>query len=238
MDALDSPLLWMNFILWIIGIGLILIVAKICRNLSQKREYQADEAQQRTFNIWSYFFILLAISNILILIWRFAIPESNAILIDIIERSSNVLFYLACFIKVYDIEKSLIRSDWYHHHYFSTISIIAILINAAVPPAFLKAISAYQLAFLILVTISFAVFPIIYLYVALKSSGKIRRGALKVCVGAMFLALGYLFRPENLEGYRGLSPGLNTLIDSLYITAPIAIIIAVLLIYHSFRDIE
>jgi hypothetical protein len=232
METLDNPVLWTNFILWISNTALALLIATMCFNRSEKSE----DTQRRTFKTWTFFFIFLAISNVLMLIWRFAI--SDALWVDILERTSNVLFYAACFIKVNDIEKSVIKSEWYKRYYFSAISLIAIFVNAIVPPSTLKIISIYQVVFIGLVTASYAVFPIIYFYVALKSSDTIRRGALKVCVGAVFLALGYLFRPENLEAYRGISSVLNSIIDSFYITAPIAIFLAMFLIYSSFRNIE
>jgi len=232
METLDNPLLWTNFILWISSTILALFVAMICFNRSKRSE----DIQKRTFNTWTYFFVLLAVSNLLILVWRFAI--SDAFWVDILERTSNVLFYAAIFIKVNDIEKSVIQSGWYKRYYFSAISLIAIFVNAIVQPSILKIISVYQVVFLVLVTVSYAVFPIIYFYVAIKSSDRIRRGALQVCVGSIFLALGYLFRPENLEAYRVISPALNNLIDSLYIIAPVGIIFAIFLIYSSFKNIQ
>lgn len=237
MDSLTDPLMSANFTLWIVITVLILFIAfKAFRSTTIVTESTTDDSQKKTLRMWGYFFIILAISNILILTWRFAITD--VLVSDIIERTANTLFYFACFMKVVDIEKGLIQAKWYRTYYFSAVMFITILINVFVSPAFLKVISAWQVAFLIMGTIGFSVFPIIYFYVSRKSTGKVRSNALKVSAGAVFLAIGYLFRPENVSAYYGLSPLIDLAINCFYITAPIVIVIGVVLIYDSFAKLE
>ncbi|NVM31996.1 MAG: hypothetical protein HWN65_24360 [Candidatus Helarchaeota archaeon] len=78
-------------------------------------------------------------------------------------------------------------------------------------------------------------FPLIYLYVAKKSTGKARLDAFKVNRAAILFFFGYLFRPENLVKYGELSTIMGTLVNALFIVSPITIMIAALLIYDSFR---
>ena len=229
METLNNPLIWANFILWIVGTALILIIGMIVFRLSQKTEIEQDEAQKKHLLTWGYFFLILVISNVLILLWRFAI--SNSFFLDILERCANALFYTACFIKVFDIEKRGMKKKRY---FFSYIIGIIIILNLVVSPSLLKTISPLQIAFICIVTLGYSVFPIIYFLVSRQAMGEVRGNALKVSAGAIFLALGYLFRPENLVAYR-ITPFLNTVIDCFYITCPISIIIGILLIYESFR---
>ncbi|MHA1275873.1 MAG: hypothetical protein ACTSQI_05335 [Candidatus Helarchaeota archaeon] len=239
MDSLLDPLMSANFTLWICITILILYIAIFSFRGARSLQTTIDQSQKKNLRRWGYFFLLLTISNILILTWRFAF--SNGIITDILERSANALFYCACFIKVVDIEKSLIESDSfprYTRYYFSSIVCITILINIIVPPRSLKIISPWQITFLLIVTIGYSVFPIIYFYVSRKSSGKVRFDALKVSIGAIFLALGYLFRPENLIAYYGMSNFIDTVINLFYLTAPIDIVVGVLLIFDSYRRLE
>ncbi|NVM52350.1 MAG: hypothetical protein HWN66_01520, partial [Candidatus Helarchaeota archaeon] len=143
--------------------------------------------------------------------------------------------FVACFVRIFQIEKSLIKLEWYKRHYFAAIVFVTIFINIFVNPVYLKTPSAFQFIFLAILGLGYLVFPMIYYYVASKSTGDIRKNALKVFVGAGFIALGFLFRYQNLEGYIGANTLLNTLIEYLYITAPISLILGTLFIYDGFR---
>ncbi len=234
-ETLDSPLLWTNFIFWICNTALIVWIGLRSFELVKEAGEDIDDSQKRSLQTWGYFFLILAISNVLILTWRFIVTD--VYFINSLESTANALFYIACFIKVLTIERSLIESKWYQRFYFSFIICITIFINLIVPPSFLKIISPFQILFIVIITVGYSVFPISYFYVSRKSSGKVARSALKVSAGAIFLALGYLMGPSNLEAYR-LTPFLNMVIDIFYISAPIAIVIGTLLIYDSFRKIE
>ncbi|NVM27325.1 MAG: hypothetical protein HWN65_00675 [Candidatus Helarchaeota archaeon] len=100
----------------------------------------------------------------------------------------------------------------------------------------LKDIGLLQILFLILIALGYVMFPLIYLYVAKKSTGKARLDAFKVNRAAILLFFGYLFRPENLIEYGKLSSLMETLVNALFIVSPITIVIAALLIYDSFRN--
>ena len=232
MEPLDNQLVWTNFLLLIEATLFSFIIALICFNKSKERGEKEGSGRDKNLAIWGYFFLILAFANILILLWRFAFTEN--IVVDIMERASNALFYFAVFIRVLDIEKRVFEKKRY---YFSIILVAVVLINILVPPDFLKTISVWQVVFLVIVTVGYSVFPIIYFQLYRKSSGDIRSNALKVTVGACVLALGYLFRPENLVAYRT-TPLLNIVVDIFYITAPIAIIIGAFLMYDSFRKEE
>ena len=235
MDSLNSdPRMWANFILWICNTVLVLFIAMLSFKLAEFKEDKGDESEAKNLRIWGYFFVILALSQIANLIWRFAV--SDALLIEILLRTAHTLFYVALFIRVLNIEKSLIELNWYKRYYFSAIVLISIIINIVTPTWVITEISLLQVILFAFVTLGFSVFPIIYFYVASKSSGTVRTNALKVSAGAVFLALGYLFNPQTLEGYRVI-PGLGYWIDWLYITAPVSIIIGALLIYDSYRKI-
>ncbi len=233
LDTLDNQLIWTNFLLWIEATLFILIIAWMSFKFSKERGASAGANRERNLFLWGCFFFILAISNVLILTWRFAVTEIP-LAVEILERGSNALFYFACFVRVFDIEKRVFEKKRY---YFSIILGITVLINLIVPPNMLKTISPWQIAFLVIVTAGYSVFPIIYFQLFRKSVGKIRANAMKVSAGAIFLAVGYLFRPENLVAYR-LNPFFNMVIDIFYITAPIAVFIGAYLIYDSYRKVE
>ncbi|MHA1338445.1 MAG: hypothetical protein ACTSRZ_01805 [Promethearchaeota archaeon] len=233
MSIQDNPLELTNFILWIANTIFLCFLAiisyKSTKSLEGKEEFYIKSRQT-----WTYFFIIMFIMNIIMIIWKFFIKDQ--FIIDILERISNTLFYVAIFIKIQHIEKSINRLEVYKGYYFSITLIIICGITALVDPDYYKYPGPFQVIAISIAIVGFAIFPIIYFLITLKSKGEIRVDAFMISAGAVFLALGYLFRPSNLVYYR-ITPTLNMLIDWLYITSPISIIIGSVLIFISFRKI-
>ena len=101
IETLDNPLLWTNLLLWICNTALVVWIGIRSFKLTQEKGANIDESQKRNLQTWGYFFLILAISNILILTWRFVV--SDIYFVNSLDSTANALFYIACFIKVLTI---------------------------------------------------------------------------------------------------------------------------------------
>ncbi|MHA1145766.1 MAG: hypothetical protein ACTSRW_13585 [Candidatus Helarchaeota archaeon] len=231
---LSNPLLLVNFILWCSNTILAFVVVSICFYKDVKRE-DLDDIEKRNLRTWSAFFLILITANVLTLIWRFLMADF--LIINILERISNVLVISASFIKIIHVEKVINKMKYYKGYYFTIILAIVIFILAFIDPNLLKVVSPFQTFFIAISFAGYSIFPIIYFYVSIKSSdNELRYNGLKVSAGAVFIGLGVVIRPQNLIGYVNIPP-VCYFIDWFYITAPISIIIGIILIYDSFRRI-
>ncbi|MHA1274554.1 MAG: hypothetical protein ACTSQP_05370 [Promethearchaeota archaeon] len=232
-----SLILGISLILWILGIiiGIVIVVFSLIKILLKKYSKEFEESRFARVNIytWIIFLMLIACANILTTIIQFY--TSNQAISGILERISIVLIYTAIFAKVIYIENSLNRLEYYRGHYFTIISIITILVFIFVDPEFLKKISPLQIILIFLIFIDYSLMPVLYFYLALKTTGQSRKDALKISAGSVFIGLGLLFRPLNLQGYYGITQLLDALINYTNITAPISIIIGFILIFNGFR---
>ena len=66
-----------------------------------------EDTEKRNIKIWSYYLIILMIAITINILWRHFISPSEILIINIFERISNSLIYLACLVKITDIEKSM-----------------------------------------------------------------------------------------------------------------------------------
>ncbi|MFX1378183.1 MAG: hypothetical protein ACFFA4_03745 [Promethearchaeota archaeon] len=80
---------------------------------------------------------------------------------------------------------------------------------------------------------TFSLFLIFFIF--FKNTGTERSKSLKIIFGTIFLGMGYLLKPEILEGYIGTSEILEAFKMVSNIIVPILFIIGLLLIFDSYR---
>ena len=231
--SLDNQFVFINFILFYIALSLVLVFSIITIVYYYKKKDELEDSDKKSVFSWMLFFIIIVIQLFIMSLWKFWITD--VFLANILERIANTLVFLAMLIKVIDIERSCNKLDYYKGYWFSIVSGISMSISILIDPVILKVISPFQMVFVAMMFCGVAIFPIIYFYVAIKSLGNIRTNALLVSAGAVFIGLGYLFRPANLIAYR-VDPILNILVDYLYITFPISLMIGFTLIFISMRN--
>ncbi len=215
-----------NYVLW--G-GVIAFALCLCIMAFRKGRGESNEVEKSNKTTWALFLLLIAIDGGIMLAWKLPV-SGDALFLNLMERAFNSVFFLAAFIKVVNIEKSINNLKFYKGYWFSIVSAVNVCLNLFIDPDFLKTISPFQVVFIIIIFFGFAIFPIIYLYVAMKSSGDIKAGSLKVSAGAVLLGLGFLFRPENLDAYVSLGGLIPGLLPYLNLTSPISVLIGLLLI--------
>ncbi|MHC1591147.1 MAG: hypothetical protein ACXQS8_03605, partial [Candidatus Helarchaeales archaeon] len=128
---LSNPLLLINFILWCSNTIIAFIVVCICFYKDLRRD-DMEEVEKRNIRTWSAFFLLLITANILTLTWRFYI--SDLIIINILERISNILVIIASLIKVIHAEIIVNKMGYYKGYFFTIILSIVALILAFIDP--------------------------------------------------------------------------------------------------------
>ncbi|MFX1437713.1 MAG: hypothetical protein ACFFAA_11050 [Promethearchaeota archaeon] len=115
----------------------------------------------------------------------------------------------------------------YERHYYA--GIIPLIITLILG---FTNISNIILIFIFFCT-TFSLFLILFIFY--KNTGTKRSKTLKIIFGTIFLGMGYLFKPELLEGYIGISEILEILKLLSNIIVPILFIIGLLLIFDSYR---
>ena len=234
---IESPILFLNLILWITNILFtFLIIIYLFHRLYKKNENQEKKEERiNLFNIitWLFFLILICIANIVMLLSRFLVMDDY--LRSLLEKVSIILIQSAVLVRVVYLEYTIKKMKPYKGYYFSIISIITVLLYIFMSPEEFKEISMLQIILIVFIFFNFSILPILYFYLALKTTGKSRMNSLKISAGLVFVGLGLLFRPQNLEGYLELSQLLDILIVYTYITAPISVLIGIILISDSFR---
>jgi hypothetical protein len=236
----EYPMLLLSQILWFLNIGFtVVVIFYIFNKLFIKKEIKELKAENiNVINIltWFIFLLLVCVANIIMVIFRFYLTDIN--LINLLEKISYILFYSAIAVKVIYLEYAINKWKFYKGYYFSIVSILTVVFFFIINPSDFKVISPVQIFALILIILDFSFLPVLYFLLSIKTSGRDRRNAFKISAGAVFLGLGLLFRPLVLEGYYGNEPFMDILINFTYLTAPISVLIAMILIFDSLRGKE
>ena len=173
---------------------------------------------------WEMFYIFIGIENILKILSLFI--SSNNEISNLLLRIRVLILFFPFWNKIIHLEKVMDKITYKRHYYAGVIPIIIILL-----------VGFTNLTNIILIYIFFATTlgPFLFFFTFFKNTGTPRKKTLIIISGALFIGLGYLFRPEILDGYVGISETLDLLIVLTNITAPISFIIGTLLIFDSFR---
>ena len=237
----DINIFYVNIVLDIILEGFFLgIFFYLFYRLYVKKEIKKIEEERGTIlNLitWMLLFLLIAIAHIGKIMISFAsISDPGAeSLENTLGKSGIILIFIAFLIKIVYVERVINKQELYNSYYFSIIFAIVIICIALVDLEALFTIGPLQFIILGLMVGGYSILPLLYLYLAIKTVGETRKNALKVSIGIFLFGISSLIQADTLEGYFGLSPFLDTIIELTYITGPIGVMISIILIYDSFR---
>ncbi len=237
----DINIFYVNIVLDIILEGFFLgIFFSLFYRLYIKKEIKKIEQERGTIlNLitWMLLFLLIGIAHIGKIMISFAsINEPGAqSLENTLGKSGIVLIFIAFLIKIVYVERVINKQEFYKGYYFSIVFIFVILCISFIDLETLFAVGILQYIFLILMAGGYSILPFLYLYLAIKTVGTTRKNALKVSVGITLFGIFSLFQADSLEGYFGLFPIFDTIIQLTYITGPIGVVLSVILIFDSFR---
>lgn len=229
---LDTALGNIDLTLWLSCVIITFLIALLTLIRYTSIRSVMEKFQKENILTWTIFLLSIAIANTLNIIWRFVIVDTEiAASVDFISR---ILVHLAILTKIINIERGINHSDFYRGYYFTILYIISIIYGIIISP-FITDVGIAQIIYLVISLIGFIVFPGIFLYIALKSSGTARRNALYVVIGAILLGAGLLFQPRNIAEYFVADPNFELIIISFTILSPLAITLGILLIYLSYK---
>lgn len=224
----------LDVFLWTICVGLFFVFSLYtCFRLIHSPNYEASALQKKNSLSWAIAFLLLGISNILNLLWRYVISELE--FRQMVDNLSVLLVNVALFIKIFQTEYTINKYKFYRGYYFSVATIGLLIFTTLVTPEVLRVNEIYQIVYLILLMIGCSIFPLIFLYLAIKLKGKARIMAFRVLTGAILIAIGLLIQPHNMERFLTGIPNQSLLLDMFLILCPCMIILATIMIFRSYH---
>jgi hypothetical protein len=229
---LDPALLWTIIIVWIINVTITYILSfyTLIKYLKSGRESKSRDEKENIIT-WIFYFIFIGIANTMNIFHSFFIEDQY--IVDLIDGMSNYFIYASWLVKVFPIERLLKRHNTLNTHYLFTFCYVILIIFAfAVNPINIVKDEVYITIFLILSNVAKAIFIGVYLYLAIKTLGTVRRNALKVAAGVLILDLGMTLQPVSLTA---IFPDLIAIIPYLSIVGTLTVVFAMLLLFDSYR---
>ncbi len=233
--SLSHPLAAYDIIAWAISALLFLFFAiNTLYKLKAKPKEDISHIQKLNAITWAASFLLLFISNTLMLSWKYLIADDFTA--AVIDNTIVSLVNIAIMIKIIHIEYSINKYEFYKGYYF-TVAIIALsTFTLLFTPSALREISIFQAIYLILFLGSISIFPLMFLYLAIKLKGRERLMAFRIVLGAALLGVGYVLQPQNIEHYYDLLANFELLYYFFLIFSPIFVIIGTCIIFSSYRS--
>jgi hypothetical protein len=232
--SLSHPLAAYDIITWAISTLLLLFFAIITIYRIKFKPKEISPLQKSNANTWAASFLLLVVSNILMLSWKYLIDDvfTAAVIDNIIVSLVNI----AIIIKIIHIEYSINRYEFYKGYYF-TVAIIALFtFTMLLTPSAIRELGIFQVIYLILFLGSVSIFPLIFFYLAIRLKGSERLMALRIVLGAALLGVGYVLQPQNIENYYSLLANFEVLYNFFLIFSPIFVILGTCIIFSSFSS--
>ena len=232
--SLNDSLAWLDISLWCICIFISLLFMFLTMFKITIDNGGATELQRRNAFTWAVAFMLLGIANILNLIWRYTIED--AFFVTIIDGMSVLCVNLAFFLKIVHTEYTINRYEFYKGYFFSIAALALIIFTSIVTPEAIRAIGIYQSIYIILLAFGGSIFPMIFLYLAIKLQGKERQMAVIMLIGALLFMVGFLGEPHNIKPimiYYNF-PNVDLWVSIFLILSPILVLIAMIIIFSSY----
>jgi len=233
LDEFSDNIAVLDITLWIICIIItsIIIAYTSIKYVSKNKEW--ERYQKENIITWIIFFSGINFSNIINLIWRYIIEDSQ---IDaILDSIGFMVLYAGIFVKILNIERGINRSGFYKGHYFSILFAIIIIFVIIVNPLTIKEVSPVQTFFLVLLLVGYMIFPGIFLYLGIKSTGSARINALMIFIGAFIIGAGLAGVPQNMEALLVGIPDFELWTTFYTILSPTFIIIGMSLIVIGYK---
>ncbi|MHA2180443.1 MAG: hypothetical protein ACXAAH_03360 [Promethearchaeota archaeon] len=165
---------------------------------------------------WEMFYLFIGVENILKILSVFV--SANSEILELLFRIRILILFFPFWIKIIHLERVMNKITYERHYFAGVITLVlVILLGFTNLPNFVL--------FLFFIGTSFI--PFMLLFIFLKNSEATQKRIVKIIIGAIFILLGCIIRPELTDLMKNITS----------ITAPVSIIIGVLLIFDSFRKI-
>jgi hypothetical protein len=170
------------------------VFVAIITNYRLKHTKNKDQGIKSNIKSWVWFLYFLALANTFGVISRFYLSDFESLknFFNSLSIASN---FLAVTFKVNNIEKVL---KPFKHLYFTYIDIFIIILTISTWSVLRDNISI-ALFIIIVGIIGFLILPYMYLKVAIKSTGVMRKYALYVVIGVIVLEFALTLQAHNIE---------------------------------------
>ena len=230
---LDNSLAFIDLTLWITGIVLTWLFVLFTTLSYSSKKNEMEKYQKENIFTWILFLVCVGIANTLNIIWRFGITDT--LIARIVEFLSQLILYMGILIKIINIERGINRSDFYKGYYFSIIDAISAAYGVIIYPI-ITGVGILQIIYVILSIAGFLVFPGIFIYMAIKTTGAARKKSLLVVFGAFLIGIGLFLQPQNIRNYIEGTPTFEMVNIIVTIICPLFVLIGVVFIYISFKN--
>ena len=163
---------------------------------------------------WEMFYFFIGAENIIKILSVFI--STNNEISELLLRIRILILFFPFWNKIIHLEKVMNKITYERHYFAGVIPLIIVL---------LLGFTNFPNFVLILIFFGTSLIPFIFFFVFMKNSDATKKRTVKIIFGAIFIGLGCIIRPETTD----------LLINITTITAPVSLIIGVLLIFDSFR---
>ena len=202
-------------LLFLVNAVLSILIALIIINklyISKKFSKEKDFHLYNDLFSWEIFFFIIAIENFMKILSVFL--PIDFMTYDLLLRIRILLLFFPFWNKIIHLEKVMNKITYERHYLAGIIPFIIVL---------LLSFTGLPNIILLSLMIITSFIPYLLFLMLLKNTGTPKQKSLKVIVGLILIGLGSIFKPEIF------------LIELLYITSPIILVIGTLFIFDSFR---
>ncbi len=236
---LSDPLSSWDISLWSLALALLFFLALFTfyriRSKTEQENKDIPKLQRSNAITWAYAFIFYGMSILLCLIWKYML-QTDTIAFLIVDSLVVLFVTFAVFIKIVQTEISVNQYGFYKKRPFTIFTFAFLVFTAIFTPSVIRASNILTIVYIVLMVIAVAVFPGIFLYIAIKLEGKNRQKALKIVVAAIILLVGLIFQPQNIQMFSYLE-NFNTISNTFLILCPIFVSIAIIIMFDNYRAI-
>ena len=202
-------------LLFLVNAVLSILIALIIINklyISKKFSKEKDFHLYNDLFSWEIFFFIIAIENFMKILSVFL--PIDFMTYDLLLRIRILLLFFPFWNKIIHLEKVMNKITYERHYLAGIIPFIIVL---------LLSFTGLPNIILLSLMIITSFIPYLLFLMLLKNTGTPKQKSLKIIVGLILIGLGSIFKPEIF------------LIELLYITSPIILVIGTLFIFDSFR---
>ncbi len=232
---INDPLSPFDISLWIFSIALAYGFAIFTVLKHIKNEKELRKLQKVNVFTWAITFALWGTSNILNIIWRYAV--NDVALSSAVDNVSVLFVNIGVLFKIFSTEYSINRYGFYKSYYCTPALIGLAAFTFLVSPEILRTIGPLQVIYLVLLVVGVSIVPLLFLYIAIKLKADERKMSLRILIGYAFLFVGLLFQPHNTINYTIALSMPEVLANAFLIICPILISLGIIIMFKSYSNI-
>jgi hypothetical protein len=195
--------------------------------IAKKFDKKLDPSQRKANLVWGLYFTCMMIANTLNIVWRLYVFEIyGADMAKFIERLSMIVLNIGWIILISYFDTTM---KWFKRPYFLYLMIGLLIFNLLVGYTHGTII---EIIYAALTGIGFSLFPIIFLIIARRSEGIIRKNSYLIFLGSLIFGIAMTIQRQNVISFvPSVVEFFDNFIFPFVILSPILIIISNVLMF-------